>query len=307
MKFTKQAIALAVLSASSFAASAATVDVYGKANLTLQSSDEGDGSFTEIKSNASRIGLKGTHDLGNGLSVVYKAEFQVDMDGDSDDNIDDRNQYVGLKGNFGEVLIGKNDTVLKQSQGKVDQFNDLNGDIKNLWKGENRMSDSLTYKSPKFSGFQLGLTYIAEDSVDAEDGISAAVFYGDPGLKKSKLFASVAVDSEVKGYDTMRATVSGKVAGFTLGAIVHNQEPVDGGAETDGFLVSAKYGLTKELSLKGQLQTADTDGGDDKSGFTLGADYKLAKSTKLFAFYTTFDMDSGADEDYAAVGIEYKF
>ncbi|NMP30985.1 porin [Thalassotalea sp. M1531] len=309
MKFTKQAIALAILSASTFGVNAATVELYGKANLTLQSSDEGDGSFTEVKSNASRIGLKGTHDLGNGLSVVYKAEFQVDMDGDSDkgDSITDRNQYVGLKGDFGEVLIGKNDTVTKQSQGKVDLFSDLNADIKVLWKGENRMSDSVTYKSPKFSGFQFGMTYIAEDSVDGDDAISAAVTYGDKGLKKSKLFASVAVDSEVKGYDVVRATVQGKLQGFTLGAMVQTQEAVDSGTETDGFLVSAKYGLTKAVALKAQVQTANTDGGDDKSGFTLGADYKLAKSTKAFAYYTTFDMDSGADEDYLAVGLEYKF
>jgi predicted porin len=135
MKFTKQAIALAILSASSFAASAATVDVYGKANITFQASDEGDGSFTEVKSNASRIGLKGGYDLGNGLEVVYKAEFQVDMDGDADDNISARNQYVGLKGGFGEVLLGKNDTVLKQSQGKIDLFSDLNGDIKKTMEG----------------------------------------------------------------------------------------------------------------------------------------------------------------------------
>ena len=229
------------------------------------------------------------------------------MDGDSDDNITGRNQYVGLKGGFGEVLLGKNDTVLKQSQGKVDLFSDLNADIKVLWKGENRMADSITYKSPKFSGFQLGVSYIAEDSADADDGISASVVYGDSGLEKSKIFASVAVDSEVKGYDTVRATVQGKLAGFTLGAIMHMQESVDTGTETDGFMISAKYGLTKALALKAQVQTADTDGGDDKSGVTLGADYKLAKSTKLFGFYTSFDMDTGADEDYLGVGLEYKF
>lgn len=307
MKFTKRAITIAILSATSLSSMAATVDIYGKANLTVQSSDEGDGSFTEVKSNASRIGFKGNHDLGNGLEVVYKAEFQVDMDGDSakGDSITDRNQYLGLKGGFGEVLLGKNDTMLKQSQGKVDLFSDLNGDIKNLWAGENRMADTITYKSPKFSNIQLGVTYIAEDSVDGEDAVSAAVSYGDMGLKKSKVYASLAFDSDVKGYDIMRATVQGKVAGFKLGAIYHDQES-ENGTEADGFLVSASYGINN-ITLKGQLQTIDYDGGDDKSGVTVGADYKLAKNTKLFAFYTTFDMDSSADEDYLALGLEYKF
>jgi predicted porin len=308
MKHTYNKIAVVLLFSLSLSAFAADVEVYGKANISLQSSDEGEGSFTEVKSNASRIGLKGTHELGDGLSVIYKAEFQVDLDGDSakGDSITDRNQYVGLAGGFGEVLLGKNDTMLKQSQGKVDLFSDLNGDIKSLWKGENRMADTLSYKSPKFSDFQLGVTYIAEDAVDAENGVSVAIFYGDEKLKKSAIFASVAVDSDVNGYDITRATVQGKVSGVVLGAIVQSQEKIDGSGEMDGFMVSAKYKMDK-ITFKGQYQAADFKDGDDKSGITLGADYSLAKSTKLYTFYTTFDMDSGEDQDYLAAGIEYKF
>jgi len=308
MNLLKSSLAIAISSVIAMPTMAASIDIYGKANLSVQSSDEGEGSFTEVKSNASRIGFKGTHKLDDALTVVYKAEFQVDLDGDSDkgDSITDRNQYVGLKGAFGEVLLGKNDTMLKQSQGKVDLFSDLNADIKSLWKGENRMADTISYKTAKFNGFQLGVTYVAEDSVDGEDATSIAVFYGDKALKKSKIFASVAMDSDMKGYDTQRATVQGKVSGITLGAILHAQESVSSGAEMDGFMVSAKYSFDK-VTVKGQYQAANHDGGDDKSGVTLGADYKLAKSTKLYAFYTSFDMDSDADEDYLAAGIEYKF
>ena len=308
MKQTYNRIAVALLSSLSISAFAADVDIYGKANLSLQLSDDGEGSFTEVKSNASRIGLKGTHDLGSGLTVIYKAEFQIDIDGDSakGDSITDRNQYVGLAGNFGEVLLGKNDTMLKQSQGKVDLFSDLNGDIKNLFKGENRMADTISYKSPLFNGFQVGVTYIAEDAIDAEDGVSVAVFYGDAKLKKSTIFASIAIDSEVKGYDITRATVQGKLADIVLGAIVQTQEKIDGSAKMNGFMISAKYKMD-QVTFKGQYQAANFDDSDDKSGITVGADYSLAKSTKLYTFYTNFDMDSGEDQDYLAAGIEYKF
>jgi predicted porin len=316
MKLSYSTIAAVLLSTLSVSSFAGDVAIYGKANLTAQSSDDDKGSFTEIKSNASRIGFKGGQDLGDDLEVIFKAEFQVDLAGDSDDSFTDRNQYIGLKGNFGSVLLGKNDTVLKQSQGKVDLFSDLNGDIKKLWVGENRLSDTLTYKSAKFNGLQLGVTYVAEDEVDGNDASSIALFYGDKSLKKSKIFASIALDSDIKGqskdksvakqyYDTVRATVQGKLSGFTLGAIYHSQEGEDG-SEMNGLLVSAKYGFDK-VTVKAQLQTAEHDGGDDRSSMTLGADYKLAKSTKLFAFYTTFDMDSEEDKDYLAVGIEYKF
>ena len=317
MKLVKTTLALALTTILAQPVLAANVDVYGRADVSLQSSDEGDGSFTEVKSNASRIGFKGTHELNESLEVVYQAEFEVDIDGDGD-VFKARNQYIGLRGAFGEVLLGNNDSMLKQSQGKADVFSDYNGDIKYLWVGENRLSNTITYKSPKFNGFQLGATYVAEDDVDGQDAISVAAFYGDKSLKKSAVYASVAYDSEVIGqskdkavskaaYDTIRATVQGKLAGVTLGLIVQNQENVDTGAEMNGVLVSAKYAIG-EATLKGQYQLADHKDGDKNSGISAGVDYKLAKSTKLYAFYTTFDISTdNRDEDYLAAGIQYNF
>jgi len=308
MNTSKNVLTLTLLAGMSIPALADGVTVYGKANLSVQNSDDGDGSYTEIKSNASRIGFKGTHKLSDGLEVIYQAEFQVDIDGDSDKgkSITDRNQYVGLRGAFGEVLLGVNDSILKQTQGKLDLFSDYNADIKSLWKGENRVSDSLTYKSPKFNGLQLGVTYIAADSVDSDSAVSIALFYGDKKLKKSKVYAAIAHDSDVKGYDVTRAVISTKISGITVGAIMQTQENVVTGEELDGFMVSAKYKMNK-TTLKGQYQKADYTGGDSRNGLTVGADYSLAKSTKLFAFYTGFDMDSKADKNYLAAGIEYKF
>jgi predicted porin len=308
MKLLKNTITLALFSACAVPVMAANIDIYGKANLSLQSSDDGAGSYSEVKSNASRLGFKGIHALEGDLSVVYKLEFEVDMDGDSakGDSISDRNQYIGLKGNFGEVLLGRNDTILKQAQGKIDQFNDLNGDIKHLFKGENRMADTVTYKTPKLNGFQFGVTYITENSVDGESAYSMGVFYGDTKLKKSPIYAALAYDSEVKGYDVTRAVIQGKVAGFVLGAMYQNQEKLSDGSEMDGMLASVNYKIDK-VALKAQYQVADYDGGDTKTGVSVGVDYKLAKSTKLYGFYTSQDMDSEADQDYLGVGIEYKF
>lgn len=309
MKFTKTTLAATLLTAlpiSAFAAEELTF--YGKANVTIQSSDDGSESVTDIKSNASRLGVKGSHAVEGGLEVVYQAEFEVQIDdGDKDgQTISQRNIYVGLKGDFGTVFVGKHDTALKKSQGKIDLFSDLEGDIKNLWKGENRLSNSLMYKSPKFNGFAVNLGYIASETEAVDDGISLAVSYGDEALKKSDFYAAVAVDSEVNGYDVTRLAAQGKLGAVVLGAMVQTQEKLSNGEELDGVMVSAKYPVGK-VTLKGQVQTAEVDGGDDRSGFTVGADYKLSKQAKVFAFYTTFDMDSAADEDYLAVGLEYKF
>ena len=98
MKHTYNKIAVALLSSLSLSAFAANVDIYGKANLSLQSSDFGEGSFTEITSNASRIGFKGAHDLDDGLTVIFKAEFEVDLDGDG------QKGYTALKKNQSILL-----------------------------------------------------------------------------------------------------------------------------------------------------------------------------------------------------------
>ncbi|AXQ96867.1 porin [Pseudoalteromonas piscicida] len=309
MKLTKTALALSLLSAFTFQANA-EVDVYGKANVSVQSSDDGAGSATEIKSNASRFGFKGSEKLDSGLEVIYKLEFQVDVsDADSKgdkDNITARNQYVGLKGNFGEVVIGRNDTALKQSQGKLDQFNDLEGDIKVLFKGENRLGDSISYKSPSFNGFRVLGSFIAEDSKEGENGFSTALTYGDAGLKESTIYAAIAADSEVNGYDTVRFTVQGKVADFKLGAMYQTQEKVDGSAEADGYLLNAAYKLGN-ATLKAQYQVIDFDAGDKVDGVSVGVDYKLAKNAKVYGFYSTFDADNQVEKDYLGLGIEYKF
>ena len=293
------AMAVSTFSTVSFAD---PVTVYGKANISAQAADEGEGSFTELKSNASRFGVKGDLKLDDNIEVLYLFEWQVDLaDESGSDNIKSRNQYVGLKGDFGTVLLGRNDTVLKKSQGKIDLFSDYEADLKGLWKGENRMSDSVTYYSPKFSGFTLGVTYIAEDEVDGDDAQAFSLVYGDAKLKKSKWFASVAADFDMKGYDNQRVSVHAKFDALKLGAILHNQESVETGASKDGVMVSAAYTMGKVV-LKAQYQTLEDD-----NSTTVGVDYKLGKSTKAFIWYTDRALDNSEDKSWLAAGLEHKF
>ncbi|MCL1079814.1 porin [Parashewanella spongiae] len=302
--------------ASGAALAADGVTVYGKLNVTAQKSDyytkSASGEITntnetKIQSNASRLGVKGGFDLGNSLEAFYTIEYEVDTDSVDKDNFEARNQFIGLKGNFGSVAVGRNDTVTKKSQGKIDQFNDLDADLKKLFKGDNRLAQTVTYLSPTFSNFKFGATYTAEgDNKQGEDdtGISLAAMYGDAKLKKSKIFASIAYDAEVAGYDILRATVQGKIGALKLGGMYQQQESLKAGSESKtGYLVSAAYTIDK-ITLKSQFQDME-DKGDS---WSVGADYKLGKPTKVFAFYSTrSDELLNEDNDYLGVGVEHKF
>jgi hypothetical protein len=76
----------------------ADIDLYGLLNVTVQDTEEAQESMVELRSNASRIGVKGTEDLDYGLEAIYQLEWEVDPDGgDGSDNISPRNQFVGLE------------------------------------------------------------------------------------------------------------------------------------------------------------------------------------------------------------------
>ncbi|MCH4293474.1 porin [Shewanella sp. 3B26] len=304
--FNKTLLVSALTMASLASAQAAEpITVYGKLNVSVQNNDEAGESETVVQSNASRLGVKGAFELSSSLEAFYTIEYEVNTGDDAKENFLARNQFVGLKGNFGAVSVGRNDTMLKIAQGKVDQFNDLSGDLKSLFKGENRIEQTVTYVSPSFGGFKVGATYAAEGAKAqaGEDGFSLAAMYGDAGLKKTNFYASVAYDSEVKGYDILRATVQAKLAGLILGGMYQQEEKSVNGDSKTGYLVSAAYNIS-DVTLKGQYQDME-DKGDS---WSIGADYKLGKPTKLFAFYTSRDMEAAEDTDnYIGVGIEHKF
>lgn len=299
-------IAALVAAALPLTAAADAVTVYGKMNVSVDSFDVDGESTTGVHSNASRLGVKGAFELSPSLEAFYTIEYEVDTGDDVKENFKARNQFVGLRGGFGAISVGRNDTMLKKSQGKVDLFGDLAGDIKNLFKGENRMEQTVTYLTPSMGGFKFGATYVAEESKsqkNGDDGFSLAAMYGDAKLKKSPFYASVAYDTDVKGFDSiLRATVQGKIGDFKLGAIYQDQEEA-GKDSIDGFMVSGAYQLNA-VTLKAQFQDMDTKG----DAISIGADYKLGKPTKLFAYYTQRDLESASSsDDYIGVGLEHKF
>ena len=148
------ALAVTAALAAPMAAQAAPT-VYGQLNLSVDLVDYDDGVAdyreVQVNSNSSRLGVKGEEALGNGYSAVYKAEWGVSGDGDAAD-LSQRDRYLGLKGNWGTVKLGKYDSPLKTSQGMVDQFNDMTyTDMGNFVTGENRLNNVIGYESPKIA------------------------------------------------------------------------------------------------------------------------------------------------------------
>lgn len=288
--------------------------LYGKAHVSFQLADENEESTTELKSNASRIGIKGDLDVEGGLQAIYQAEFEVQFDDGNDssgETFSQRNIFVGVKGGFGTVKAGRFDTPLKVAQNKIDLFNDLEGDIKNMITiSDTRASNIVSYESPNLSGFQGKFAVISSETENQNDGFSASGSYTIEGL-----YLALAVDQDVlvEGIDVLRFVTQYNFADVQLGAMYEFAD-ADQGGDADALFFSAKYSLN-DFAFKGQLGLSDMAENDGRS-FSLGVDYHIAKPLKVFAYYTTIDSDNDnpavnggqeADNNYLGAGVELKF
>lgn len=296
------------------------IDFYGKLNIAIQSSDEKGETSNDLKSNASRVGVKGGYKLDHGLTAIYKLEWQVNVNDDSKDSLTARSQWVGIKGDFGQLTVGRDDTPLKVSQGKFDLFNDYAGDLKYLFVGENRVTDSITYKSPDFNNFRVLASYIIGTDENDDDPYSFGVQWGDGTLKKTKFFVSASHDSNMPGkksiYDTTRLVGMYKMGDLRLGGILttseitkYDTDPSFVGESENGYAVNASYKLGKFLTKVQYQEFADAD------AINFGVDYKLGKNTKVFAWYTDREgldfngqtVKAAEKGTYMAIGMEQKF
>ena len=294
--------ATAMLATAPFAAANGPINgkLYGKVNVSLVNSDSGSEDTWKLNSNASRIGLKGSTQVSEGLTVFYKTEFQVDVDGDGD-VFKQRNIYAGVKGSFGSLLAGKNDTPTKLAQKKIDLFNDLEGDIKKTFAGENRMSNIVAYTTPKYGNFSATYAVMPgeEDGGSLSDATSYSVNYS-----KGDLYVAVAGDSNVKGADLVRVISQYKVDAWQLGLMYQDNDTTD----ESGYFASAAYKIDN-ITYKAQYGSNENDtDGSDKTTLSLGADFKLAKNTKSFVFFTDNESsDEASSTKTFGLGLEHKF
>ena len=344
----KKLIALAVAAglAAPMAASAAPT-VYGIMHMSVGAveSTSNDGVSTndtdnwQIRSHASRLGFKGSEDLGGGMKAKYQIEYGIAPVDGTGSGISQRNQWVGLAGGFGEVRVGRHDTPLKMSQGKFDQFNDTDADIKGVYsmvRGEIRAPQTVAYISPKIAG---GLTLAAAvipgegttnnqagDSI--ADSISIAAMY-----TAGNLHVGVAMDSyddtkdasntssalaNSNGFDSItRVTATYKMGAMQFGVLYETSDgwtaTPGANADNDNDALGVSFGMKMgKNKLKVQYVTAEdgdgntATGDNDKTQLSLGVDHSMSKNTTAYVMYTDAELDSpsaNSDTEYSFLGL----
>jgi predicted porin len=314
---------LAAVSSTAFAQSSVTL--FGVADLAYTQTKTGaakTSSMTDSGQASSRIGFRGTEDLGGGLKASFWLEAGTNPDNGTGDATNSNNQAVAafntttganapvragtqgltfnrrstlsLEGGFGELRLGRDYTPHFWNHTVYDPFgtngsgssiaNNVNADAANLTGV--RASNSIGYFSPSFSGFKVQVqSFMGENAstgTKAGNGNALRATY-DQG----PLSLAVATGKTTTGAGTnWKATNFG--ASYDLGVAkvmaLSSADKVTGAADIKGYLVGATAPLGAGVAkiAVSNLKQGTTT---DSDKVAVGYVYSLSKRT---AVYTTF-------------------
>ena len=312
----KKQFALGLLAAvcASGAFAQSSVTVYGRLNVTVESQKIGDNDrINEVVNNASRIGFKGTEDLGGGLKAGFQIEhgFDPTTGKQSQTAFWARQSEVNLSGGFGTVRLGNftPDSYYATSD-YIGMHNHETGDSSDALYDFNTYvtTDKVGYITPNLSGFQAFISVAeAKGGPDPESKVVDLAAYYDAGPLHLGAGATKAGD-----YKQIALRGLYEMGAFTVGALVDRvSQPVMG--DRTYFRVSGMYAMgASEFHLNvGRTGEWDNVNESDALQWTVGSNYNLSKRTKVYGYYTRIsDGDAGeygGDFNALALGIRHNF
>jgi len=292
----KSVVALAVLGAFTGLASAqSSVTLYGRLDANVgavdpgtrgkaaASAEEGE-SVTKMNDGgtsglgASRFGMRGVEDLGDGVKAYFKLESQISVDNGanggatqtSTNSMFNREAYVGIGSlTWGDIRLGRLETLSREVNRTINDASDDNqltmsevidtsnavqtGYFQNRTYFNNfgtRVDNAISYRSPSFMGMaQMIAIYSLGESAAAPTGNTNTAFGQTTAFPTS----------------TTNTLVKGNIASYT----------------GVGFIVTA--GPLSADMIYEQLNGGGNGGASSKTG-TIGANYDLGFA-KVYAAY----------------------
>jgi len=311
------AVAAAALSTSAFAMDPATdlaemlesmPEFYGNIQLVHMNTevDAGAGEVTahEFADNGSTIGIKHSHAISEGVEGFLKAEFEFGADDKASsggiDTLDEA--YIGVKGDFGSVQVGSDDTVYEWVD-MLDSYEavGLDGEIATLKEGDN-----LQYVSPEIAdGVVVGAT-VPFDS-DSNFGGALAAKYSADNLEVVFAYGLGRDDAGVKGEDTFGLAGSYSMDDITLVAQYESQTDT-----ADLFGLQGIYAMgANSFKLGYGMSTLDNATDTETMGIEFQALHNVSDNMYVYLEYLTTttedDVAADVDADAFAIGAAYSF
>lgn len=330
----KKLLAIAVAAALvAPAAAMADTTLYGKLHASVGSVKTTNGTTgattttNAVESHASRIGVKGATALDNGMEATYGLEYGLDLDNDAltgaptwtdanadgiidanevgvavldGSNLTARNTFVGLKGNFGEVRVGRHDTPAKLATAGQDVFADTYGDMLNIISTDNDRVDNAVAYINKFGpvGFaaahSTGIAGQDASGVNKGNANTFMVNYGN-GPWYAGLGHTAIQNDDLVTTGSAKKTNLGlgwkAEAGHAVNLVMENGKASATNEKDKAALINGVYKMGN-VALKAQYgerkhsgsATANNNGKEKLT--SVGVDYSLGKKTAVYLLHS---------------------
>lgn len=255
-------IALAVAGAFAAPAAMAAATIGGEIDVAYQQFNNGTNSGLQATDTHSRWWMDATDDIGGGMSVV--GHFEIDQGVSNPRGMNNRNSFIGLKGDFGMVKIGAEEGIYEQLGYQVDPYHGAAGPAGNIVNGLgqagapavglndlcgaanpgcNRLANTLSYVSPNISGLNFKVDFSnfgpAPTGGQKKSVIQAGAYWGGNvaegvGLRVAAgMFSGKQLDAGVGDLidktNGTRVVVGGTVAGLSLDLLIEQNKWSDEG------------------------------------------------------------------------------
>jgi predicted porin len=309
------AAVLATMGTTAFAQS--SVQMYGRVNVTLERQKAGDADNNWVmQNNASRLGFKGSEDLGGGLKAGFVLEHRFNINNGAATNAafwgGAGQSEVNLSGGFGMIRLGNfASEAYYATADYVSMHNHDTGTSADIFYADTRLFgqvNKIAYRTPNFGGATIEVATNTTDAAsDRERTFEVAANYDVGGLHLGAGFQ--------KTDDANQFAIRGlyELGAFTFGGYVQRDKNVYGDGNRTTFRLSGMYtiGNTELHANYGRASKySDEPGTKADNQFTLGVNYNLSKRTKVYSFFTKVSDSSttyGGDFRSLAVGVRHNF
>lgn len=324
--------ALVLCATAPYASAQTSVSIYGIVDTGIVSERGGAaGTVTKLTSGVgsySRIGFRGSEDLGSGYTALFVLEsgFKADTgEIDAAGSLFNRQSFIGLKGAFGSLTMGRQYTPWYTTIVNVaDPFSaGYAGSAKNLFPtaGNNtRTSNTLLYASPVAGGWSGELAYSMGEqagSANAGSQLGAAGTYNGGALNIRLAYSQRNNDTVAPAFSTDKGKNTLLAANYNFGWIkafaaygidkgtnsaplANTTNPFGGikptaSTNSRDLLLGATLPFGVQTVMLSYLRKDDrTALNQDASQWAIGYTYALSARTTLYTSYAKINNRNGA-------------
>lgn len=318
-------------------AASSSVQVYGEIDTALARTytDAMNMGMVSSYTGDTKLGFKGSEDLGNGL----KLNFQLEASGMNSDTgawtgAFQRQSWVGFSGaHFGDFKMGRTTTPQNRAMGQFDLNGSADGSsaLKLLNLGANnslvgaRESNQVQYTTPSWQGLQGRVAYGFSETVHGAHDQKRNFFQVAGTYKHGGLVVGATYQPE--HYAAQKVTAQNYRDGYAVGAkydfgmlqvsafYTRNVHATDGEGGGIGVMVPwDAWELGLQMARVRKAEKADGSRSDKQGAqaMELFANYRLSKRTSFYGAYgkantTATHAFKLKHDNTAAIGITHKF